>query len=140
MDISQQTDDNFRPKNLTDEQWWQQIKEDCFSDPLMPSSSSLSNQQSKVGPKKYLTIERFQRELNCKALTAIIQSCCNVLPVRITTCFKQDDIDTRNPIALVEFKTIVDALTAIDKLRQAAVAKNWRLKLIAGLQFASENA
>lgn len=57
-----------------------------------------------------------------------------VVPRQTEICCKDGDIEK---VALVEFRTNMDALHAVEKLRMCPFAKNWRIKLVGNPKFAN---
>lgn len=57
------------------------------------------------------------------------------MPKKIDICYKADDTDMKNPIALIECRSETDAHRIIEKLRISPYAKFWHIEAIRDPKF-----
>lgn len=61
------------------------------------------------------------------------------MPKKIDICYKTDDTDMKNPVAVIECRSENDAHRVIEKLRASPCAKFWQINSISDPKFVKPN-
>lgn len=85
------------------------------------------------GSTNFVEITRLPKKITPKALASMIVSSSRIVPKLTEICCKQESMER---VALVEFKTVVDAYQAVDRLRTSQLGRKWHMKFIADPKFA----
>jgi hypothetical protein len=81
----------------------------------------------------FVEITRLPKKIEPKTLTSMIATGSKIVPKQTEICCKDESLEK---VALVEFKTPVDAYRAVDRMRASHFGKNWRMKFITDPKFA----
>lgn len=63
-----------------------------------------------------------------------------IVPKRIEICYKREDSDLKDQVALIECKTESDAHRIVERLKASPFAKTWHINLIRDPKFAKPNS